>query len=376
MQFFAKLALVGTVASSLVGALAFPLDGSKVPRQLAQLVTKCTVPNTVALTFALAFPLDGSKVPRQLAQLVTKCTVPNTVALTFDDVRYWLNKVSSHAYINYDRAHTCICMISRKRLSRLEGKHMYDISKAIIAAGGKATFFVNGNNYGCIYDAANVKRIKYLHEKGHQLASHTWGHKDLATLTWDQVHDEMWRVEEALQRIIGVTPAFMRPPFGSYNDNVLAASAVRGQKVAIWDFDSGDSTGSTPAQSKQKYTDIANQRPSNILTLNHETYANCVRLLDLIFYSPVFTYTISTDTRSSLTPSPCSRPRVTSSSPLPIASASSPTRLEAPLPPAPGPVKPFHLAVLDLVSDICFYLVITCHSFIAQYCGIMHGLLW
>jgi peptidoglycan/xylan/chitin deacetylase (PgdA/CDA1 family) len=207
MQFLTKLALVGAVASSFLGALAVPLS--------------------------------TSKVPRQLAQVITKCTVPNTVALTFDDGPY---------------------------------AYMYDISKAIIAAGGKATFFVNGNNYGCIYDADNVKRIKYLHSKGHQLASHTWGHKDLATLTWDQVHDEMWRVEEALQRITGLTPAFMRPPFGSYNDNVLAASAVRGQKVAIWDFDSGDSTGATPAQSKQKYTDIANQRPSTILTLNHETY--------------------------------------------------------------------------------------------------------
>lgn len=55
-------------------------------------------------------------------------------------------------------------------------------------------------------------------------------------LTWDQVHDEMWRVErgcdfisylknarfnpivvEALQRIIGVNPAFMRPPYGNLN---------------------------------------------------------------------------------------------------------------------------------------------------------------
>ncbi|KAG8707104.1 Carbohydrate esterase 4 protein [Ceratobasidium sp. 423] len=196
MQFLAKLALVGTMASSLLGALAVPLT--------------------------------TSKVPRQLAQVITKCTVPNTVALTFDD--------------------------------------------AIIAAGGKATFFVNGNNYGCIYDAENVERVKYLYDAGHQVASHTWAHKDLATLTWDQVHDEMWRVEQALQRITGAVPAFMRPPYGSYNDNVLAASAVRGQKVAIWDFDSGDSVGATPAESKQRYTDIANQHPSTILTLNHETH--------------------------------------------------------------------------------------------------------
>lgn len=50
---------------------------------------------------------------------------------------------------------------------------------------------------GCIYSEDNAKRVKYALSKGHQIASHTWGHKDLATLTWDQIHDEMWRVEGA-----------------------------------------------------------------------------------------------------------------------------------------------------------------------------------
>lgn len=64
----------------------------------------------------------------------------------------------------------------------------------------------------CIYDADEQKRVKYAYDHGHQVASHTWAHKDLTTLTWDQsklsyyfplniplkditVHDEMWRVE-------------------------------------------------------------------------------------------------------------------------------------------------------------------------------------
>ena len=73
-------------------------------------------------------------------------------------------------------------------------------------------------------------------------------------------------------RIAGVKPAFMRPPYGSYNDLVRAVAAVRGQQLVIWDFDSGDSVGFTADQSKQAYTDLGNRRPSNVLTLNHETY--------------------------------------------------------------------------------------------------------
>jgi peptidoglycan/xylan/chitin deacetylase (PgdA/CDA1 family) len=174
-----------------------------------------------------------------LAQVITSCVKPQTAALTFDDGPYL---------------------------------YIYDISKQLLAAGAKGTFFWNGNNYRCIYDPDSVKRVKYAYDNGHMVASHTWAHKDLATLTFDQIHDEMWRVEQALQRIIGVTPAFMRPPYGSYNDLVREVSYQRGQKMVIWDFDSGDSTGSTAAQSNAAYDTLAQQHPSNILALNHEVY--------------------------------------------------------------------------------------------------------
>jgi peptidoglycan/xylan/chitin deacetylase (PgdA/CDA1 family) len=188
---------------------------------------------------ALVASVSAAPQPRALAQVITSCKKPNTVALTFDDGTY------------------------------LYG---YDISKAIVAAGGKATFFLNGNNYGCIYDDANIKRIKYLHDKGHQLASHTWSHGHLNSYSWDKLHDEMWKVEQALQRIAGVQPAFMRPPFGEYNNLVREAAAARGQKVVIWDFDSGDSVGASASESKSRYDQTISQRPASILTLNHETY--------------------------------------------------------------------------------------------------------
>ncbi|KAF9036878.1 carbohydrate esterase family 4 protein [Panaeolus papilionaceus] len=184
-------------------------------------------------------PLNIEK--RAPAQLITKCTVPGTAALTFDDGPYW---------------------------------YIYDLVRMLDAAGAKGTFFFNGNNYGCIYSADNMKRVQYAYNHGHQVASHTWAHKDLKTLTWDQIHDEMWRVEQALQRIVGVNPAFMRPPYGNYNQMVLDASGIRGQSVVIWDLDSGDTTGASVQQSINNYNNAANQRPppsGSILALNHET---------------------------------------------------------------------------------------------------------
>ncbi|KAF8072278.1 carbohydrate esterase family 4 protein [Lyophyllum atratum] len=190
-------------------------------------------------TLSLALLATAFPAKRDLAQVVTKCTVPNTAALTFADA---------------------------------PSIHRYDISKALVAAGAKGTFFFNGNNYECIYSDAQAKRVKYALDKGHQLASHTWSHAHLTNLTWDQLHDEFWRVEQALTKIAGVVPAFARPPYGEYNDLVRQVADARGQTLANWDFDSGDSVGKTAAQSMQAYDDLAAAHPSTILALNHEVY--------------------------------------------------------------------------------------------------------
>ena len=106
-----------------------------------------------------------------------------------------------------------------------------------------------------------------------QIASHTWSHSNLTTLTFDQLHAEFWRVEQALERIIGIMPAFARPPYGSYNNLVRQVAEQRGQKLVLWDFDSGDSLGVPPDQIKQKYADTANAHPSTLLALNHEVHS-------------------------------------------------------------------------------------------------------
>ena len=82
----------------------------------------------------------------------------------------------------------------------------------------------------------------------------------------------------------------MRPPYGSYNDLVRSASAIRNQSLVIWDFDSGDSSGISADQQRARYADVANRRPSTILTLNHETYASTVYVLFTFFLAESLIY--------------------------------------------------------------------------------------
>ncbi|KAF6755341.1 chitin deacetylase [Ephemerocybe angulata] len=184
----------------------------------------------------LNFGANGLK-KKAPGDVVTQCTVPGTVALTFDDGPYiWET----------------------------------DIVDSLNAAGAKGTFFVNGNNWACIYEDSMVSRLQYAYGAGHQIASHTWAHLHLPTLDAASLNTQFFLVEDAIHKITGAYPAFTRPPYGEYNQLVQDVAASRGQTLVNWDFDNGDTAGLSGAQSLDSYRARIADHPSTILTLNHE----------------------------------------------------------------------------------------------------------
>jgi len=199
----------------------------------------------VAVVGATAVPFNATRyLSRRAATVYSSCKTSKTVALTFDDAPYI---------------------------------YTTEVVDQLDRAGAKGTFFFNGYNYDCIYNADATARVKYAYSHGHMIGSHTWAHRNLATLDRQQINDEMSRLELAVERITGALVGFMRPPYGSYNQDVLDVAGDRGQGVVIWDFDSQDSGGASPAQSKALYDDVANRHPDTILALNHDTIQTTVR---------------------------------------------------------------------------------------------------
>ena len=126
-----------------------------------------------SLVFALFGFLAVSAVPTPavngttpLATVYTACVKPKTIAYTFGKLFNLNISYPSHEYKLDD------------------GPYIYntDIVKTLTLHGAKATFFVNGDLYSCIYNDENVKSLRIAYALGHQIASHTWAHKDLTTL--------------------------------------------------------------------------------------------------------------------------------------------------------------------------------------------------
>ncbi|RIB23530.1 Carbohydrate Esterase Family 4 protein, partial [Gigaspora rosea] len=110
----------------------------------------------------------------------------------------------------------------------------------------KATFFVNGHSDPdfCIYDYAEI--ILQMYNDGHQIAHHTWSHPHLGQVSPDEIKYQIDWLDVAFLKILGVTPRFIRLPFGeAMNYPELREDLIRrGFKFfALWDVDTNDYLG-------------------------------------------------------------------------------------------------------------------------------------
>jgi peptidoglycan/xylan/chitin deacetylase (PgdA/CDA1 family) len=139
--------------------------------------------------------------------MVKTCMMPNTIALTFDDG---------------------------------PGPYTEELLDQLNDLNVKATFFINGKNYGDLDDPKSAATVKRMYDEGHQIASHTYSHANLTNLEPDEIRDEILRLDEKLKNIIGVHPTYMRPPYGDVDEKVHKVMRELGYRIIIWDIDTND----------------------------------------------------------------------------------------------------------------------------------------
>lgn len=97
----------------------------------------------------------------------------------------------------------------------------------------RATFF----DLGSLMDN-NAKILKREEAIGCEVASHTYSHKNLNTLSRDEVLEEQEKTDEQMQKILGHTSKLIRPPYG--NANFLVKSYLKNYALIGWDIDTLD----------------------------------------------------------------------------------------------------------------------------------------
>lgn len=144
----------------------------------------------------------------------------------------------------------------------------------------RAIFFVTGYS---IDQAPDM--LKRIADEGHIIGVHTMTHPDLATLSQAEQRKEIEPVMTKVKELTGITPTYIRPPFGSYNRDLLALCKELGLTVTTWsngslDWDKLDKDGH---KDPQKVVDsVLEQLSPGSNILMHDTHQHTADALPMV----------------------------------------------------------------------------------------------
>ncbi len=128
----------------------------------------------------------------------------------------------------------------------------------------KATFFVLGTQV-----RIQSETVQRMFREGHQIGNHTWDHPNLTKMSDDQIREQLHKTDNLIAQIIGESTPFMRPPYGAYNDNVLAASNL---PIIFWSVDPLDWKDRDAATVAARIIDA----PAGAIILSHDIHKSTV----------------------------------------------------------------------------------------------------
>ena len=110
-----------------------------------------------------------------------------------------------------------------------------EILDTLAAHGIKASFGMTGR-----WAESNPDLLRRIVEEGHALINHTYDHPDMESLSREQRLWQLARAEEIINGLTGTsTKPYFRPPYGSYNKEVLLDVASAGYRYSVmWTVDS------------------------------------------------------------------------------------------------------------------------------------------
>lgn len=150
----------------------------------------------------------------------------------------------------------------------------------------KTTFFVVGSR---VKDRPQYLQTEF--KLGHTIGVHTWSHTALSTQTTEAIIAEFGWTKQIIKDALGVTPLYMRPPYGDIDDRVRAIAFAMNLTPVSWtvadgvSFDTFDwevPSGDEPAAAAVNQFQTILQHASNLNTgyivLEHDLWEQEVEL--------------------------------------------------------------------------------------------------
>lgn len=160
-----------------------------------------------------------------------------------------------------------------------EGTYTPQVLNVLKEYNVKATFFFVASRIEAYSEV--TKRAK---AEGHAIGMHGYEHLDLRTMSPVYAYDsQVWRAEKVFKNLLGIEPAFLRPPYGAITDEQIPYFGQRGVKVIDWSIDSfdWDNTQNSVEEITEKVLKYAHEG-AIVLMHSGNNKANTVKSLPLI----------------------------------------------------------------------------------------------
>src|SRR5205809_1833518 len=140
----------------------------------------------------------------------------------------------------------------------------------------KATFFVIGENV-----AEHPEIVARAAREGHEIASHSWSHPNLAKMSQESVRSQLQRTDDAIKSATGKSPTLLRPPYGSITEREKRwIHDEFGYDIILWDVDPLDWKRPGPAAVRNRT--LTETRPGSIV-LSHDIHPGTLEAMPSTF---------------------------------------------------------------------------------------------
>lgn len=112
-------------------------------------------------------------------------------------------------------------------------KYAVEMAKTLKALNAPAIFFVNGHFIETEEEKANLKEI---YDMGFAIGNHTQTHANLKDISEEEQQQEILKVNETVEAVIGEKPKFFRAPFGINTDFSRTLVESEGMLLMNWTY--------------------------------------------------------------------------------------------------------------------------------------------
>jgi len=145
----------------------------------------------------------------------------------------------------------------------------------------KSTFFVTGD-----FIKRESELLKRIVNEGHLVGNHTWSHRNITTLSFEELSSELGKVEIAYRNVVGIEmPKLFRPPAGSFNREALLRVQKLGYSTVFWSIAFKDWDTDNQRGGDYSYRHIMDNHHNGAIILLHSVSRSNLEALSKIIDS-------------------------------------------------------------------------------------------